>query len=152
MSMLLSATLSQQMSQMSLSSSEHPFQSAHRQMSSSAPSFKLPHLFEKQRMEEQGGLVKTKGVDDLMGNVTAFMYSDLKDGLASIKDPDVQTRTLLQARMVLGSVNTMMPDPEAPNSMLPPPLDNIWLALPSGMRPNVEEVRKAVTHEAERGV
>ena len=68
-----------------------------------------------------GGLVKTKGVDDLMGNVTAFMYSDLKEGLSSIKDPEVQTRTLGQARMVLGSVNTMMPDPQAPNSMLPPP-------------------------------
>ena len=67
-----------------------------------------------------GGLVKTKGVDDLMGNVTAFMYSDLKEGLSSIKDPEVQTRTLGQARMVLGSVNTMMPDPQAPNSMLPP--------------------------------
>ena len=65
--------------------------------------------------------MKTKGVDDLMGNVTAFMYSDLKEGLSSIKDPEVQTRTLGQARMVLGSVNTMMPDPQAPNSMLPPP-------------------------------
>jgi hypothetical protein len=112
----------------------------------------LPVLFEKQRLEEQGGLVKTKGVDDLMGNVTAFMYSDLKEGLSSIKDPDVQTRTLGQARMVLGSVNTMMPDPQAPNSMLPPPLDSIWLALPQGNRPQVETVRAMVTHDAERGI
>ena len=44
--------------------------------------------------------------------MTAINYSDLKAGLSVITPPAVQTRALLQARMVLGAANTMMPDPE----------------------------------------
>ena len=66
-------------------------------------------------------------------------YDALKVSAGRIMRPEVQKRIELQAGFVLSGANTMMPDPEAPNSLLPPPLDAIWAALPEALRPNVEE-------------
>ena len=135
---------------------EEPTLRTKTQLAASAPSLVLPRVFREapraipsdreltfnEFFEGRTG-ENTRSVDDVMGNVTAVKYRDLRTFCTTgpkFNDPSVHKRTLMQATVLLNAANTMMPDPKAPNSLLPPPLDAIWATLPEVLRPNVEKV------------